>query len=176
MKKDYYISIFLFIFQTLLAIWVFKKAFYVDKFTTILLILILILPSFFDIFIQSEIIKDSNMIKEIKLGNYYFILAIFLYIVAIFLLILNIKNFNILSISLSIIALSTANNIRTWSWIKFSKKILIYKNKTITKSEIKKIKFNLDAKCLEIIKKDDKKIEISFKDEKTLKEVYNDIS
>nr|MBS9784573.1 hypothetical protein [Oceanivirga sp.] len=159
MKKDYYISLYIFMFQSLLAIWIFKQAFFTDKFTVILLIAILTIPSFFDIFIQNELRRNKE-IKSIKLNNYYFIFSIILYLFSIFMIGLNITNFNILSICIVAAMLSIANTIRTWSWLKYSKKIILYKNKTISQDNIKKVRY--DKNILSIINKDNNSINIKF--------------
>ncbi len=173
MKKDYYISLYIFMFQSLLAIWIFKQAFFTDKFTVILLIAILTIPAFFDIFIQNELRRNKE-INSIKLNNYYFIFSIILYLFSIFMIGLNVTNFNILSICIVSAMLSIANTIRTWSWLKYSKKIILYKNKTISQDNIKKVRY--DKNILDIITKDNNTINIKFNNIEDLKKVFIEIN
>lgn len=145
--KNGYLNIAL---NTLLAIGVFFATYKQDRITTILLVILLILPPIVDNISLIQLQKINPNLKKEKLDKFYDRLAFTLYIAAILIFVILFKKMNVTVLALGIILYVYANTIRTWGIIRYDLNTFIHRNRKIDIRSILHIDKNIDKKTLTV--------------------------
>ena len=145
--KNGYLNIAL---NTLLAFLVFFTTYKQDRLTTILLVILLILPPVVDNITLIKLKKINPNLKTEKLDKFYDRLAFILYISSILIFIVLFQKMNVTVLALVIIFYVYANTIRTWGIIRYDLNTFIHRNRKIDIRSILHIEKNINKRTLTV--------------------------